>query len=208
MKRRGPGCGCFGCGGTALITVLVLGALAWFFVVKPAREFVANWQSPQTQAQTQATPAPTGNVNQPVTRADVERFVRVRREVRKALGNSFTGLQQLMNDMNSGQNPNLMQVLDVLKQTGQSVGQARAAQAAALTSEGMSLERYAVIRSTVNRALGLPNVDFGKVAQSIQNGQLPDLNRDVQQATPAEKALVKGFENELKATAAAGLLGL
>ena len=209
MNRRGPGCGCFGCGGTFLVTVLVLGALAWFLVLKPARDFVANWQTPQTQTQPQtSTPAPTGNVNQPVTRADVERFVRVRREVRKALGNSFTGLQQLLNDMNNGQNPNLMQVLDVLKNTGQSVGQARTAQAAALTSEGMSLERYAVVRNTVNRALGLPNVDFGKVAQSIQNGQMPDLNRDVQTATPQEKALVKDFENELKATAAAGLLGL
>lgn len=208
MNRRGPGCGCFGCGGTVLVTVLVLGALAWFFVLKPAREFVANWQTPPAQTQTRTTPAPTGNVNQPVTRADVERFVRVRRDVRAALGQSFTGLQGLLNDLNSGQTPNLVRVLDVLKQTGQSVGQARTAQARALTREGMSLERYAVVRDNVNRALGLPNVDFGKVAQSIQNGQLPDLNRNVQTATSQEKALVKGFEAELKATAAAGLLGL
>ena len=190
------------------MTVLVLGALAWFFVLKPARDFVAGWQAPPAQTQTQTAPAPTANVNAPVTRADVERFVRVRRPVRTALGSSFAGLQQLMNDMNSGQNPTIMQVLNVLKQTGQSVGQARAAQLAALQSEGLSQERYAVIRATVNRALGLPNVDFGQAAQAIQNGQLPDLNRDVQTATPGEKALVKGFENELKATAAAGLLGL
>lgn len=206
MRRRGPGCGCLGCGGSFLLTFVVLCALAWFLVLKPARDFVANWQTPQTQTQT--TPAQTANVKQPVTRKDVEQFVRIRRDVRGALGNSFTGLEQLLNDMNNGQNPNVMQVLNVLKQTGESVGKARAAQAAGLNREGMSLERYALVRTTVNRALGLPNVDFGKVAQAIGNGQMPDLNQDVQLATPAEQALVKGFEGELKATAAAGLLGL
>lgn len=208
-QRRGPGCGCgcFGCGGTSLLVLVLLGLAAWFFVIKPVREFTAGWQTPQTQTQTQ-TPAPTGNVNAAVTQADVQKFVRIRRDVRTALGNSFTTLQQLLNDMNNGKNPNIMQVLNVLKDTASSVGQARTAQAAGLNREKMSLERYAVVRSTVNRALGLPNVDFGKVAQAIQNGKLPDLNQDIQTATPQEQALVKNFENELRVTAAAGLLGL
>lgn len=208
MRRRGPGCGCFGCGGTFLVTVLLLGALAWFFVIKPARAFLANWQTPPAQTQTQSPPSASGNVNAPVTRAEVERLVRVRRDVRRALGDSFTAAQQLLNDMNSGQNPNIMQILGVLNETGQSVGKARAAQLAGLTREGMSQARYAVVRNTVNRALGLPAFDLGKIATDLQQGQLPDLNRDVQLATPQDKALVKGFETELRATAAAGLLGM
>lgn len=206
MRRRG-GCGCFGCGGSFLLVAVLLGALAWFLVLKPAKDFVAGLSTPQTQSQT-TTPAPTGNVNAALTKAEVQQFVRVRRKVGGALGSSFTGLQQLLNDMNSGQNPNIVQVLNVLRETAGSVGAARTAQAAALKAENMSLERYAVVRSAVNRALGLPNIDLGKIAESLQQGQLPDLNRDVQTASPQEKALVEPFAGELRKTAAAGLLGL
>lgn len=186
---------------------LLLVALAWFFVFKPAKDFIASWQAPQTQSQTQ-TPAPTGNINAPMTRADVEKFVRIRRDVRRALGNSFSGLQTLLNDMNNGQQVNVMQVLNVLKETTSSIGAAREAQAAGLNREKMSRERYAALRSDVNRALGMPNIDFAKVADAMQKGQMPDLNKDVQTATEAEKALVKQFRAELETTAAAGLLGL
>lgn len=208
MRRRGPSCGCFGCGGSFLLTLAVLAALTWFFLLKPARDFVAGWQMPPAQTQTQPGPAPSANANAPVTRDDVERFVRVRRDVRAALGDSFASAQQLLNDLNNGQNPNVLQVLTVLRETSQSVGKARSAQSAGLTREGMSRERYAAVRSAVNRALGLPSIDLGKVAEALQKGQVPDLTTDVQTATPQEKALIAPFSNELKATAAAGLLGL
>lgn len=187
---------------------LLLIALAWFFVFKPAKDFIASWQAPQTQSQTNKTPAPTGNINAPMTKADVEKFVRIRRKIQTALGGSFTGLQQLLNDMNNGQQVNVMQVLSVLKESTSSIGAARTAQANALISEGMSLERYAALRSDINRALGLPNIDFAKVADSLQKGQMPDLNKDIQTATEQEKALVAPFKAELNKTAAAGLLGL
>lgn len=213
-RRSGPGCGCLGCGGSSLLVLALLGALAWFFVIKPARDFIAGWQTPQTQTQTQTgqnpaqTPAPTGNENAALTRADVEKFVRVRRKVSAALGGSFTDLQQVWVDIQNGQNPNIMQVVAVLQKASGSIGAARTAQASALTAENMSLERYATVRSGVNRALGLPNIDFAKVADSLQKGQLPDLNTTVQAATEQETQLVAPFKNELMKTAAAGLLGL
>ncbi|MFD1730898.1 hypothetical protein ACFSC4_07095 [Deinococcus malanensis] len=85
---------------------------------------------------------------------------------------------------------------------------ARNAQTAALQRENLSPERYAAVRSAVNRALGLPNVDFARAAEALQRGQLPDLNGTVQTATAQEKALVEPFRKELLATSAAGLLGL
>lgn len=206
QNRSGCGCGCFGCGGAGLLGLIVLAGLAWFLVVKPVRDFTAGWQAPT--AQTQSTPAPTGNVNAPLSQADVQKFVRVRRDVRAALGSSFTGLQTTLDQMNAGQNPSPMQVLGALKDTTASVGKARAAQTAALNREKLSLQRYGVIRAGVNRALGLPNIDFAQVAQAVQQGQLPDLNRDVKTASPQEQALVKPFADELRVTAAAGLLGL
>ena len=222
--RRGPGCGCLGCGGGLLVLAL-LGGLAWFLVIQPARSFLANWQTPttttqgqQTSTQTQPPQGQTGGTQTdsasagaqtaPFTRAEVQQFVRVRRTVSAAMGSSFTGVQQVWTDIQNGQNPNLFQVMTVLRDAGSSVGAARQAQAAALTAEGMTPERYAQVRAGVNRALGVPNIDFAQAAQSLQSGQLPNLNRDVQTGTAQERALVQPFQKELTDTAALGLLGL
>ncbi|MFC3833921.1 MULTISPECIES: hypothetical protein [Deinococcus] len=215
-QRRGVGCGCLGCGGSLLVLV-VLAAVAWFAVIRPAQQFLAGWTVPQTQTtgtQTPGaqngttTPAPTGNAAAPLTQADVQKFVRVRRDVRTALGSSFTGAQQVFTEIQAGQTPNIVQVLNVLREVGGSIGAARTAQSAALAREGMSAERYAAVRSGVNRGLGLPDIDFAQAAAALQRGQAPDLNGTVQTATAQEKALVAPFRQELTATAAAGLLGL
>lgn len=219
MRRRGVGCGCLGCGGSTLLVLVVLGLLAWFLVIQPARTFLDAWRLPtqtQTQLQTNGetvTPAPTsptpsGNVNAPVTQADVQRFVRVRRDIRDALGGSFTGLQQVWTEIQNGQTPNVLTVVRVLGDAGSAIGRARQAEAAALSREGLSSERYAVIRSTVNRALGVPDVDFAQAAEALQQGRLPDLSTTVQTATAEERALVAPYRAELTETAALGLLGL
>ena len=208
MTRRGPGCGCFGCGGTSLLVLALLAFGAWTFVVKPARDFVAGWQTPPTQSTSARPPAAQGDVNAPLTQADVQKFVRVRREVRVALGTSFSDLQRVWQDIQAGQSPNLIQLAAVMRQTAGNVGAARQTQQAALAREGLSNERYAVVRAGVNRALGLPSVDLVKAAEGLQTGQLPDLNTTVKPATAQEKALVAPFDKELRASAAAGLLGL
>ncbi|MFW8625465.1 hypothetical protein [Deinococcus sp. ME38] len=217
-QGRGLGCGCLGCGGGTLLVLALLGGLAWFLVVQPARAFLANWQPPATQSQpqpnqtqtdqTQPAGTDTPGTAAPLTRAEVQQFVRVRRKVSAAMGSSFTGVQQVWTDIQNGQNPNLLQVMAVLRDAGSSVGAARQAQSAALAAEGMTPERYAQVRSGVNRALGLPNIDFAQAAQALQSGQLPDLSRDVQTGTAQERALVQPFQRELTDTVALGLLGL
>lgn len=212
--RRGPGCGCLGCGGGGVLVLALLGALAWFVVIKPVREFVAGWNPPQTQTQSQAqNQTPTQNQTPaanaaPLTRDDVRRFVRIRRDVRLALGDSFTELQNVWAGVQAGQTPGVLTVVNVLRQAGGSVGRARAAQSAALARENMTAGRYAEVRAAVNRALGVPNVDLAQAAQALQNGQLPDLDSTVQTASAREKELVAPFREELEVTAAVGLLGL
>ncbi len=211
-SRRGPGCGCLGCGGGGLLVLALLGALAWFVVIRPVREFVAAWNPPQTQSQTQTT-LPTPNQTPPanaapLTQSDVQKFVRIRRDERAALGDSFTELQTVWAQVQAGQTPNLLQVVNVLRQAGGSIGKARAAQGAGLTREKMSAGRYAEIRAGVNRALGVPNIDFAQAAQALQNGQLPNLDSTVTEASAREKQLVAPFKKELEVTAAVGLLGL
>ena len=225
MTRRGPGCGCLGCGGSLLIIAALLGA-AWLFVLKPAQDFLNGMRTGPAQSQTNPTPGGSGvnvpqlpggsstpastpgTVNAPVTKADVQAFVRVRRQAAQALGGTFTELQNVWTQIQNGQTPNLLQVFTVLRNTTGSVSQARAAQGAQLDKENMSAERYAVVRATVNRALGLPNIDFAQAAEAVQQGRMPDLNRTVVAATPEERALVEPFRAELQQTAAAGLLGL
>jgi len=238
MRRSGPGCGCLGCGGGGLLVLALLGALAWFVVIQPARSFLESVRGPgQTQSQTQTqtpeagtpgtgievpqlpgggtattppngTPAPTGDVTAPLTRADVQRFVRVRGAVRDALGESFTGLQSVWAEIQQGQTPNVITVFNVIRNAGSSIGRAREAQTASLAREGLSPERYAAIRSAVNRALGVPNIDFSRAAEALGQGRLPDLNTTVQAATPQERALIAPYRAELTETAAVGLLGL
>ena len=226
MFRRGPGCGCFGCGGSLLVLLALLGA-AWVFVLRPAQDFLAGVRGPQstqtqstqtqsTQTQTappqstqpQSAPQTGTTVGDALTRTDVQKFVRVRRKVRDALGPQFAELQTLLTQIQAGQTPNVLQVGTLLRNMTGSVAQARAAQAAALDAEGLTPERYATVRFAVNRALGLPSIDFVQVAQSLQRGQFPDLSSSVQTASPKEKELVAPFARELRATAAAGLLGL
>lgn len=217
MRGRGRGCGCLGCGGGSLLVLGLLGALAWMVVIQPARSFLEAWRLPaQTQTQTQTntgepgTPSPASSTqaNAPLTRADVERFVGVRRQVAGALGPSLTGVQQVWTDIQNGQTPNIWTVTSLLGSVGSSIGQARQAQATALSETGMSPERYAEVRQGVNRALGLPEVDFARAAEALQRGQLPDLSTTVQTATAQDRALVTPFRAELTRTAALGLLGL
>lgn len=241
MTRRGPGCGCLGCGGGGLLVLVVLGALAWFLVIQPARTFLESWQgagtattqpqtpppssggtgidvptlpgpngtatTPPTQTSDTATP-PAPPAGAPLTAQDVTRFLAVRQDVQAALGDSFTQLQQVWTDIQQGQSPNILTLAQVLGRVSGSVGAARTAQTQALTREGLSPERYAQIRGTVNRALGVPDIDFAQAAEALRSGRLPDLGTTVRAATPEERELIAPYRAELTQTAALGLLGL
>lgn len=222
MMRRGPGCGCLGCGGTSLVVLGALAFGAWSFVVKPAQDFMSGLQVPPAQTevaqtgtaqpgatQARAAQKPTSaQVNAPLTKTDVQKFVRIRRGVRVALGTSFSDLQRVWTGVLNGQTPTVLDIANVLRQTAGQMDAARKQQRVLLAAESMSAERYAVVRAAVNRALGVPSVDLVGAAQSLQKGQLPDLNTTIKPASAQEKALVAPFATELRASAAAGLLGL
>lgn len=213
MSRRW-GCGCGGCLGSVLVTLLVVGALGYFVVYRPIQSFLAGFGAPaqtqtQTQAQTTANGQPLPTPPQAaLTSGDVQRFVRVRRSVRTAMGSSFTGVERVFTDIRNGQAPNVMTVLGVLRDAGGSVGHARTAQQSALEREGMNASRYVYVRGEVNKALGLPDVNFQQAAQAISMGKLPDLNTTVRPPDARNTALVAPFRSELTVTAPLGLLGL
>jgi hypothetical protein len=209
MNRRW-GCGCGGCLGSVLMTLLVVVGVGYFLVYRPIQSFLAGFGTPaQTQSQTAQTTAGGQPFPQAaLTTADVQRFVRVRRSVRTAMGSSFEGVQKVFTNLQNGQGPNALTILGVLRDAAGSVGAARTAQQAALAREGMNILRYNYVRGEVNKALGVPDIDFQKVAQAVTNGKLPDLNTTVRPPDPRNEKLVTPFKSELTVTAPLGLLGL
>lgn len=221
----GIGCGCLGCGGSMLAILALIVGFTWFFILKPINEFAAAWQPPaQTQTQNNEPPAlPEGSANtdmadtettndvianQPLTKTEIEQFVRVRRDVRQAFGDNFAQLENVLQNVETGQSPDLWQMIMVARNVTSSVSQARQAQAQALAREKLSLEQYKTIRSSVNRVLVMPNFDFSQVVQDVQNGVVPDLDGAIQEASTTEQELIAPFKQELERTAALGLLGL
>ncbi len=187
---------------------LALLAATYVLVYRPVTVFLDGWRAPGPAAGVSA-PAVSGNVQAPISKTEIQKFVRIRRSERAALGSSFASVQTTFQRLQNGQTPSLWQITGVLRDLGGSVGQARAAQTAGLQREQLSRERFNVIAGGVNRALGVPDIDFGKIASEVQRGRLPDFSTAVNTgASPQTAALIKPFKSELTATAALGLLGL
>ncbi|MFC4453276.1 hypothetical protein [Deinococcus sonorensis] len=208
MNRNRFGCGCFGCLGSGVLILGVLLVLGYVLIYKPVQNFLAGFGTPPAQTQPQSGGATTAPAQTALTASDVQRFVRVRRDVRQAMGSSFSGVERVFTQMQQGQTPNLLTVAGVLKDASGSIGQARAAQQRALTRERLSAARYTYVRGEVNKALGVPDINFAAVAGAIQKGQLPDLNANVETASARTRGLVAPFRSELSVTAPLGLLGL
>ena len=166
-------------------------------------------------AQSQAVPntppsaSPSSSVQAPVTKADLQKFMDVRQAEKEALGESFSDLQTLFDDIKKGNNPSFLQVAGALRQIGGSVGDARAAQKTALSQHNLSSARFRFIREQINRALGIPSFDFNKVLSQLKSGNFADLGSTVStDADPQTKALIEPKRSDLLKTAPLGLLGL
>ena len=83
----------FGCLGALVVVLVLLGLAGYFFVWRPVQGFLNNFSygAPLTQGQNNqqnaAPPAPRANA--PLTKTEVEKFVRVRRSIRSAIGADF-----------------------------------------------------------------------------------------------------------------------
>ncbi len=154
-------------------------------------------------------PAASNSVQVPVTKADLDKFMAVRQAEKDALGESFSSLQAVFEDIKAGNNPGFLKVTGAFAQIGGSVGDARAAQKTALTQQNLSGARFRFVREQVNRALGIPSIDFNKVLSKLKSGDLAGLSSTVStEADPKTKALIEPQRAALLETAALGLLGL
>lgn len=155
------------------------------------------------------TPDKASKSQAPLTQAELSKFLAVRQAEKDALGDSFSSLQTLWQGVKDGNNPSFLQVTGALRELGGSVGDAKAAQKTALTQQNISRERFDAVRSQVNRALGVPSIEFDKLFSQLRSGDLSNLGGSVNTETdPQTKALIEPKRTELLKTAALGLLGL
>lgn len=155
------------------------------------------------------TPPAASSVQAPVTKVDLQKFMAVRADEKTALGDSFSSLQTIFDDIKKGNNPGFLQVAGALRQIGGSVGDARAAQKTALVQQDLSSVRFRFVREQVNRALGIPSFDFNKVLSKLKSGDLSSLGNTVNtDADPQTRALIEPQRTQLLETAPLGLLGL
>ncbi|WP_045233971.1 hypothetical protein [Deinococcus pimensis] len=203
---RNAAIGCLGA------LVLVLAALVlggYFLVVRPVQNFLQGFQTPFTQQNgARETPPPAPRADVRLTRAQVQDFVRVRRSVREAVGQDFGRYENLYRDFAAGQTPSALELVGALRESSGVVTRAREAQRAALAREKMTEGEYANVRREVNRTLGVPEIDLQSAARALQNFQLPDFSQVVPPPSPQNRALIEPFLNELRPTAALGVLGL
>ncbi|ADV66668.1 hypothetical protein [Deinococcus maricopensis] len=192
-----------GCLLVAVLALLAVGAGAYFLVYVPARDFVQN-----TAGGVLAPRAGGPAATTPLTRAQVQQFVRVRRDVRAALGDSFTRLEGIYQAYAAGRTPGVQEVVGALREAGSLVSRGRAARDAALRREGLSVQRYEATRDEVNRALGVPQVDLAVLAEALRSLRLPSAEAVTVPSDPRSAPLITPFRAELLATAPLGLLGL
>lgn len=193
-----------GCLGSLVFSLLAI-LVGWHGFLRPQLEAVVSPFLP-TQA------APAREAGQPMTRAELESFVRVRRAVRAAVGDDFltiAALQSQLQERLQGQENGILQTLQAVGNLAGAIARGKTAQSEALVKEQMSAQRYAQIRKQVERGLGLPSVDLGQIRQIVQQpADGENWKKFVTVPKAEERALVAPFAEELKVTAPLGLVGL
>lgn len=174
MKKLAIGC-------LVVFVVLCAGAVGvgyyMFFKVRAvATQFAELRQIPEIEATVQNkspfTPPPSGEL----TKAQLERFMKVQATVKDRLGKNLDALQrnyQSLKDKKDASITDLPQILSAYKDMAASWMDAKRAQVAALNDAGLSMDEYRWIRAETYQSLGVPfiPIDFAQIAEQVKAGR-------------------------------------
>jgi len=195
--------GCFG-------LLLVAGALsvgAYFFLIRPAQALLNGFTQvfrldSEIKNKTPYTPPASG---QP-TLDQVQRFVRVAREVRQGLGVRFSTIEDRLNQLTqhaTGQAQlDYRAALDLFRDSGALITEAKRFQVEALNRHNFSVEEYAWVRSQVYSALGygVPALNPQEILRQIGSGDFnPKVALNRSPSSQATARLVEPHRQELEA---------
>jgi hypothetical protein len=195
----------FGCLGLLLV-VGVLSVGAYFFLIRPAQsllhEFTQVFQlDAEVKNKAPYTPPASGRPSPD----QVQRFVRVAREVHQGLGARFTALEgrleRLGQQVAGRAQLDYRAALDLFRDSGTLITEAKRLQVQALNRQGFSPQEYAWVRSQVYSALGygVPELNPQEILRQIGSGEFNTkvaLNRSP--SSQATTRLVEPYRQELE----------
>lgn len=222
MKKLVIGCG------LALVLFGVAAAVAgYYFVVRPARAFMASMTELSAVADLDTALTNTSAFAAPadaaLTPAQVQRYVAVQDAVKARLGSRFAELktkyEQLDGTLNEGQRSlRVTEAVGVYRDLFGLIGDARRAQVDALNAQQFSRDEYSWVRLRVFEAAGLSvtGVDLSELVDKLKQGdlQLPSQDTAVTLDTPGRgvpeqnKALVAPHTAALKEWIPYAMFGL
>lgn len=205
MKKLVIGCG------LALVLFGVAAAVAgYYFVVRPARAFMASMTELSEVADLDTaltnTSAFTAPADATLTPAQVQRYVAVQEAVKTRLGSRFAELkakyEQLDGSAREGQRSiRVTEAVGAYRDLFGLIGDARRAQVDALNAQQFSRDEYSWVRLRVFEAAGLSvtGVDLSELVDQIKQG---DLQLPSQETTPTFDTPDRGVPEQNKALVA------
>lgn len=191
--------GCLG----FLIFLGLGGWAAYVWLIRPAQSLVNDFRQVinlDKGVEKQSSYRPPANAL--LTPSQVNRFVRVQREVRGQLGERYKKIEARLNQLSQQQQGqgtlDYRAALDLFRDSGGLIVEAKKIQVKAVNQQDFSAEEYRWVKAQVYSALGLgiPNLNPSEVLRQIGNRDF-DPKVDLQK-TPAPQANVKLVEPHRK----------
>jgi hypothetical protein len=208
-----------GCGLVALVVTIAGGALAYFYVYLPARDYVASFahlkELPQLNENIRNKSAFTPPARGELTQDLVDRFIRTQEAIRQKMGPRIDELDAKYKAFQQGRGanaqPSITEVVQGLKDLGSLLMEVKRAQVDALNEHGFSLDEYQWTRNTIYQALGMPLQEG--LDEIISKATDPDAAHraieDVQREVPEiNRKLVAPFADKLGDMAALAFFGI
>lgn len=193
--------GCLG----FLLFLGIGGWAAYNWLVRPAQILVNDFRQiiemdKTVVKQTAYTPPTNGQIST----AQLERFLKVERQVRSQLGARYqtleTRLNQLANQQAGKTNLDYRAALDLFRDSGSLVVDAKKLQISALNQQGFSAEEYRWVRGQIYSALGfgIPQLDTQEILRQIGKGDFkPNIDLQLTKQNPANARLAEPYRSEL-----------
>ncbi len=207
-----------GCVAFALIGVIAGSIGLYFFVYRPAKEYVVSFakvgeMSDMDNRVSNAEPfAPPDD--RLLNAAQVERFVRVQRTIVEQMGDHLNMLKSKYESFNSSADnpPGIAELATFWKDFSDTLLKVKQVQVDAMNQEKFSLDEYGWVRGQFYEALGtnFVSLNLEKLSEALQQ-QNPDLVEEepVSNAAPeANRELVRRYQEEAGTWFAYAWLGL
>lgn len=188
-----------------LLFLALAGWAAYAFLIRPAQTLVNDFRQiivldRSVERQTAYTPP----ANSQLSPEQLQRFLQVQRYVKQQLGERYQRIEARLNQLANQQVGQLVldyrTALDLFREGGSLVLDAKGIQVQALNQQGFSSEEYAWVRAQVYAALGygVPNLNPQEILRQIGAGDFnPRVDLVKPEAPAANVRLVEPYRAEL-----------